>query len=256
MVTAIVNQKGGVGKSTTAVNLGTGIAGMGYRVAIIDLDPQSNTTSSLLGKPPIEGPTVYDVLDDWKNAIKALMKTEIENLYLMPSNINLAGAEIELVSAISRETRLKRAVDSIKKDFDFIFVDCPPSLGLLTLNAMAAADNLIVPIQCEYFALEGLSKLLETYEIVKENLNPTLKILGFLLTMYDTRTRLSLEVADEVRKYFGDKVFKTIIPRSVRISEAPGFSMPIQKFAPNSKGAIAYNELAKEVVERAQKSIG
>lgn len=256
MIIAIVNQKGGVGKSTTAVNLAVGIARQGFRVALIDLDPQSNTTSSLLGKPPTDGLTVYEVLEDWKQARKALIKTGIENLFLMPAKIDLAGAEVELVSAISRETRLKRGLDEIKDDFDFILIDCPPSLGLLTLNAMAAAHSLIVPIQCEYFALEGLSKLLETYELVKENLNPELNILGFLLTMYDSRTRLSHEVSEEVRKYFKEKVFKTVIPRSVRISEAPGFSKPIQEFAPNSKGAIAYNELAKEVIERAQKRTG
>lgn len=256
MVIAIVNQKGGVGKSTTAVNLGAGIARSGLTVALIDMDPQSNTTSSLIGKPPKEGLTVYEVLEDCKKVRSAILKTGIENLYLLPSNINLAGAEIELVSAISRETRLKRALEIIRKDFDFIIVDCPPSLGLLTLNAMAAADSLIVPIQCEYFALEGLSKLLETYELVKENLNPRLKILGFLLTMYDSRTRLSQDVSEEVRNYFGEKVFSTVIPRSVRISEAPGFSKPIQEFAPNSKGALAYDQLAKEVISRAKKRTG
>ena len=256
MITAIVNQKGGVGKSTTTVNLGAGLASLGKKVALVDLDPQSNTTSTLLGKPPSQLLTVYDVLDDWKKVREAFINTSIENLFLMPANIDLAGAEIELVTAISREMRLKRALEPVKSEFDFILIDCPPSLGLLTLNAMAAADNLIVPIQCEYFALEGLSKLLETYEIIRDNLNPSLTILGFLLTMYDVRTRLSAEVAEEVRKYFGDKVFNTVIPRSVRISEAPGFSKPIQEFAPNSKGAEAYNELAKEVIERAKKELG
>lgn len=256
MITAIVNQKGGVGKSTTAVNLGVGLAHLKKRVALVDMDPQSNTTSTLLGKPQANGLTVYDVLDDWKKVYEAIIRTPIENLFLLPSNIDLAGAEIELVSAISREMRLKRALEAVRNEYDFILIDCPPSLGLLTLNAMAAADNLIVPIQCEYFALEGLSKLLETYEIVRENLNPGLTIFGFLLTMYDVRTRLSAEVAEEVRKYFGEKVFKTIIPRSVRISEAPGFSKPIQEFAPNSKGAEAYNQLAREVIERVEKELG
>jgi len=256
LITAIVNQKGGVGKSTTAVNLGVGLAHLNRKVALVDMDPQSNTTSTLLGKPPADSLTVYDVLDDWKKVREAFVQTSVENLFLLPSNIDLAGAEIELVSAISREMRLKRALEAVRNEFDFILIDCPPSLGLLTLNAMAAADNLIVPIQCEYFALEGLSKLLETYEIVKENLNPGLTIFGFLLTMYDVRTRLSAEVAEEVRKYFGEKVFKTVIPRSVRISEAPGFSKPIQEFAPNSKGAEAYNQLAKEVIERAEKELG
>lgn len=256
MITAIVNQKGGVGKSTTAVNLSAGIAKLGYRVGVVDLDPQANTTITLLGRPPGDGITVYEVLENWKNVFNAFRKTEVNNLLILPSNINLAGAEIELVNAISREMRLKRALIEVRGDFDFIFIDCPPSLGLLTLNAMTAADNLIVPIQCEYFALEGLSKLLETFELVRENLNPELSIFGYLLTMFDTRTKLSSEVAEEVRKHFGEKVFKTVIPRSVRISEAPGFSKTIQEFAPNSKGAEAYDQLAKEVIHRVKEGIG
>lgn len=255
MILSIVNQKGGVGKSTTAINLGAGLAILGKEVLLVDLDPQANTTSTLFQQHIKEGPTVYSILDDWRLTPSAIFKTGFSKLKIIPSNIELAGAEIELVSAISRETRLKKALDVVKDDFDFILIDCPPSLSLLTLNALTASDGVIIPIQCEYFALEGLSKLLDTLRLVKENLNENLEIFGVLLTMYDNRTRLSAEVADEVREYFGDKVFKTVIPRSVRLSEAPGFGKPIQDYAPNSKGALAYNELAKEVIENAEKKL-
>jgi chromosome partitioning protein len=256
LILSIVNQKGGVGKSTTAINMGAGLAILGKDVLLVDLDPQSNTTSALLQRHIKDGFTVYDILDDWKLTPKAVVDTGISRLKIIPSNIELAGAEIELVSAISREMRLKKALDPIKNDFDFILIDCPPSLSLLTLNALTASDGVIIPIQCEYFALEGLSKLLDTLSLVKENLNENLEIFGVLLTMYDNRTRLSAEVAEEVREYFGDKVFKTVIPRSVRLSEAPGFGKPIQEFAPNSKGALAYNELAREVIENAKEKLG
>lgn len=256
MILSIVNQKGGVGKSTTAVNLGAGLAGLGKKVLIVDLDPQSNTTSAIMGKHVVDSITVYDILADHTKTTEALVDTGIENLSLIPSNIELAGAEVELVTAISRETRLKRALDSVKRKFEFILIDCPPSLGLLTLNALTASDAVIIPVQCEYFALEGLGKLLETIDLVRENLNPDLDIFGVLLTMYDLRTRLSAEVAEEVRKYFKEKVFKTVIPRSVRLSEAPGFGKTIQEFAPQSKGAAAYNELAKEVIKNVEKRSG
>lgn len=256
IVISVVNQKGGVGKTTTAVNLSSALALDGRRVLLIDMDPQANSTSSILGRVAEDQLTVYEVLYDRNMIDDAIRPTEINNLYLIPSGIDLAGAEIELVSAISRESRLKKALQKIKEKFDFLLIDCPPSLGLLTLNSLTASDFIIVPVQCEYFALEGLGKLIETYDLVKDNLNTELEILGVLLTMYDKRTRLSEEVAEEIRKYFGGRVFKTVIPRSVRLSEAPGFSKPIQIYAPASNGAKAYNELAKEVVEYVSKKLG
>ncbi len=256
IVISVVNQKGGVGKTTTAVNLSSALALDGRRVLLIDMDPQANSTSSILGKVTEDQLTVYEVLYDRNMIDDTIRPTEINNLYIIPSGIDLAGAEIELVSAISRENRLKKALQKIKEKFDFLLIDCPPSLGLLTLNSLTASDLIIVPVQCEYFALEGLGKLIETYDLVKDNLNPELEILGVLLTMYDKRTRLSEEVAEEIRKYFGDRVFKTVIPRSVRLSEAPGFSKPIQIYAPASSGAKAYNELAKEVVDYVSKKLG
>lgn len=249
-IISIVNQKGGVGKSTTAVNLGAALSILGKKVLIIDIDPQGNATSAIIGPEEKKKTTVYDVLVDSQKISDAIYKTEIENLSIVPANIDLAGAEIELVNTISREGRLDKALNKEKISYDFVVIDCPPSLGLLTINALTAADSLIIPIQCEYYALEGLSKLMETIRLIKVNLNSNLEIKGVLLTMFDSRTNLSSEVAEEIKNYFGKDVFKSIIPRTVRLSEAPGFGKPIQFYAPKSKGAEAYNKLAEEVINR------
>ncbi|MCG8514970.1 MAG: AAA family ATPase [Halanaerobiales bacterium] len=246
---AIVNQKGGVGKSTTAVNLGACMAEKGKSVLLIDIDPQGNATSGVgIDKSNLEH-SVYDVLIGGVAIRSVIRETNIEQLSILPANIDLAGAEIELVSMISRESRLTRIVEEIINDFDYIFYDCPPSLGLLTVNALTAANSIIVPIQCEYYALEGLGQLVKTIDLVQNNLNPDLKIEGVLLTMYDARTNLSQQVIEEVKKYFQEKVYNTIIPRNVRLSEAPSFGKPIILYDPNSKGAIAYRDLAKEVAD-------
>ena len=246
---AIVNQKGGVGKSTTAVNLGACMAEKGKSVLLIDIDPQGNATSGVgIDKSNLEH-SVYDVLIGGVAIRSVIRETNIEQLSILPANIDLAGAEIELVSIISRESRLTRIVEEIINDFDYIFYDCPPSLGLLTVNALTAANSIIVPIQCEYYALEGLGQLVKTIDLVQNNLNPDLKIEGVLLTMYDARTNLSQQVIEEVKKYFQEKVYNTIIPRNVRLSEAPSFGKPIILYDPNSKGAIAYRDLAKEVAD-------
>ena len=246
---AIVNQKGGVGKSTTAVNLGACMAEKGKSVLLIDIDPQGNATSGVgIDKSNLEH-SVYDVLIGGVAIRSVIRETNIEQLSILPANIDLAGAEIELVSMISRESCLTRIVEEIVNDFDYIFYDCPPSLGLLTVNALTAANSIIVPIQCEYYALEGLGQLVKTIDLVQNNLNPDLKIEGVLLTMYDARTNLSQQVIEEVKKYFQEKVYNTIIPRNVRLSEAPSFGKPIILYDPNSKGAIAYRDLAKEVAD-------
>lgn len=245
---AIVNQKGGVGKSTTAVNLGACIAELGRSVLLIDIDPQGNATSGVgFAKNNLEY-SIYDVLIQETAIEDVIVPTESKNFFLLPANIDLAGAEIELVSMISRENRLKRVIEGLKTDYDYILIDCPPSLGLLTLNALTAADSIIVPIQCEYYAMEGLGQLIRTIKLVQGNLNPDLRIEGVLLTMYDARTNLSQQVIDEVNNYFKEKVYKTIIPRNVRLSEAPSFGQPIINYDANSKGAIAYRALAKEVI--------
>jgi chromosome partitioning protein len=245
---AIVNQKGGVGKSTTAVNLGAGLAEKNNQVLLIDIDPQGNASSGLGIEKAEAEYTVYDLLINSEPAEQAILKTGVDKLDIIPANIELAGAEIELVSIISRESRLKRSLEQIKGNYDYIIIDCPPSLGLLTLNALTAADSVMVPIQCEYYALEGLGQLMNTIDLVRKNLNSDLRIEGVLMTMYDARTNLSEQVIAEVEEYFSELVFKTIIPRNVRLSEAPSFGKAIFDYSSTSKGAEAYRNLAEEVI--------
>ena len=249
-IISIINQKGGVGKSTTAINLAAALGEQGKQVLLVDLDPQGNTTSGLgIEKGELEN-CIYNVLLDDLPIEEVIIPDVCEGLDLVPATINLAGAEVELVSEIARENRLKDAVGTMRGRYDYIFVDCPPSLGLLTVNALVAADKLIIPIQTEFYALEGVTKLLESMKRVKNRLNPTLDIFGFLLTMYDGRTTLSRQVAAEVRNYFDRQVFETIIPRTVKLSEAPSYGIPITQYDPQGKGAKAYTELAKEVIKR------
>lgn len=247
-IIAIANQKGGVGKTTTSVNLGACLAYIGKKVLMVDIDPQGNATSGAgIEKADVEQ-CIYDVLVDDVAAREVIKPTKVENLYAIPATIQLAGAEIELVPTISREVRLKRALDEVKNEYDYILIDCPPSLGLLTINSLTAADAVLIPVQCEYYALEGLSQLLNTVRIVQKHLNNDLKIEGVLLTMLDARTNLGIQVIEEVKKYFQDKVYKTIIPRNVRLSEAPSHGEPIIIYDPKSRGAEVYLDLAKEVV--------
>ncbi|MGD0082827.1 MAG: AAA family ATPase [Acidimicrobiales bacterium] len=246
-VLAVANQKGGVGKTTTAVNLGAALADLGHRVLIVDLDPQGNASTGLGIDPRSFDCSMYDVLLHDVALDDCIEPTSIKNLFLAPSTLDLAGAEIELVPVLSREHRLRRAIDTVREDFAFIFIDCPPSLGLITLNALTAATEVLVPIQCEFYALEGVSQLARNVELVRSNLNPTLAVTTIVLTMYDARTKLSDSVVTEVRAHFGEVVCKNVIPRTVRISEAPSFGEPITTHDPTSRGAIAYRELAKEV---------
>ena len=247
-IIAIANQKGGVGKTTTAINLSAGIAYYGKSVLLVDLDPQGNATTGLgVDKRSLEISS-YDVVINEEDPVNAIIPTVQENLFLIPSSISLAGAEIELVSLMSRESRLKMALDSLKESYDYIFIDCPPALGLLTLNALTAADTVLVPIQCEFYALEGLSQLLDTVKTVQKLLNKKLTVEGVVMTMFDVRTNLSAEVVDEVRKYFGDKVYHTVIPRNIRLGEAPSYGLPIIQYDFKSKGSEAYLDLAKEVI--------
>jgi len=250
-VMAIANQKGGVGKTTTTVNLGAALASLGKRILLVDVDPQGHTGSGLGLDRRIIRKSLYDILLGDTALGDAILPTRWPLLFVVPSTVDLAGAEVELVGAISRETRLKQALKDARGEFDFILVDCPPSLGLLTVNALTAADTVLVPMQCEYYALEGLSQLMSTVHLVKTHLNPGLRIEGVVLTMFDGRTNLSIEVVDEVKRYFRDKVYRTIIPRSVRLSEAPSHGMPITAYDPRSRGAEVYLELAKEVVSSA-----
>jgi len=244
---AVANQKGGVGKTTTAVNLGASLADLGYRVLVIDLDPQGNATTGLGIDARNFDSSIYDVLLHDVPLEDCIEPTSIKNLFVAPATIHLAGAEIELVPTFSRELRLRKAIDAIRDDFHYVLIDCPPSLGLITVNGLAAADEVLVPIQCEYYALEGVGQLLRNVELVRGNLNPTLLVTTIVLTMYDARTRLADQVVEEVRSHFGSAVCTTIVPRSVRVSEAPSFGQPVTVHDPSSRGAIAYRELAKEV---------
>ena len=247
-VISVANQKGGVGKTTTTVNLGTIIAKKGKKVLLIDADPQGNASSGLGVEKEVEYST-YDILVNDTKLEDAIQDTIIKNLKVCPANMNLAGAEVELVSMMSREQRLKEKLEEIKDKFDYILIDCPPSLGLITLNAFTASDTVLIPVQCEYYALEGLGQLLNTINLVKKHLNKNIRIEGALLTMYDIRTNLSNQVVKEVKKYFGDKVYKTVIPRNVRLSEAPSYGMPITEYDPRSKGAKTYEKFTKEFLK-------
>jgi chromosome partitioning protein len=246
-ILAVANQKGGVGKTTTAVNLGAALAELGYRVLVVDLDPQGNATTGLGIDARSFESSMYDVLMRDVALEDAVEPTSMKNLFVAPATIDLAGAEIELVPSFSRELKLRKALEAVYGDFEFILIDCPPSLGLITVNGLAAAEEVLVPIQCEYYALEGLGQLLRNVHLVQANLNDKLEVSTIVLTMYDARTKLAEQVADEVRLHFGNKVCKNVIPRTVRISEAPSFGQPITVFDPTSRGAIAYRELAKEV---------
>lgn len=248
-IIAVVNQKGGVGKTTSTVNLAASVAYKGRKVLLIDIDPQGNASSGLgINKRELKTSS-YDVIINSLPIEKAIKKTEFDNLWILPSNMNLAGAELELVDMQRRESKIKNAVAPIKTDFDFIFLDCPPSLGLITLNALCAADTVLVPIQCEYYALEGLSQLMATIRQVKKRYNPLIEMEGVLLTMFDGRLNLTHQVVDELKRFFPKKVYNTVIPRNVRLSEAPSYGMPIHYYDKNSKGAAAYDALADEFLK-------
>ena len=255
-VLAIANQKGVVGKTTTAVNVGAALAELGYRVLVVDLDPQGNATTGLGINPRNLDSSIYDVIMHDAALEDCVEPTSLRGLFVAPATISLAGAEIELVPAFSRELKLRRAVEQVVDEFDFVLIDCPPSLGLLTVNGLAAASEVVVPIQCEYYALEGLGQLLRNVNLVQGHLNPRLELSAIILTMYDARTKLAEQVATEVRDHFGDKVCRHIVPRTVRLSEAPSFGQPIVVFDPTSRGAIAYRELAKEVSGGAPQRVG
>ena len=248
-VISVANQKGGVGKTTTTVNLGTLLAKKGKKILLIDADPQGNATSGLGVEKEVEFST-YDILVNETQMEEAIQETIIKNLMVCPSNMNLAGAEVELVSMMSREQRLKEKLDEIKDNFDYILIDCPPSLGLITLNAFTASDSVLIPVQCEYYALEGLGQLINTINLVRKHLNKNLAIEGALLTMYDARTNLSNQVVKEVNNYFEGKVYKTVIPRNVKLSEAPSYGLPISIYDPRSKGAKCYEKFAKELIKK------
>ena len=251
-VISIANQKGGVGKTTTAVNLSACVSTLGKKVLLLDIDPQGNSTSGLGFDKNIVEHSTYDVVVNETNIETVVLDTMLENLKLCPSNINLAGAEIEMVSMISRENKLRNALEFHKDAYDYIFIDCPPSLGLLTINALTASNAVLVPIQCEYYALEGLGQFMTTVNLIQKHLNRALTVEGVVLTMFDARTNLSIQVVDEIRKHFEDKVYSTLIPRNVKLSEAPSYGLPIIIYDPSCKGAECYMELAKEVIESSE----
>ncbi|MDD4564454.1 MAG: AAA family ATPase [Eubacteriales bacterium] len=247
---AIFNQKGGVGKTTTNINLAACLALKGKKILILDIDPQGNTTSGMgISKKGLNR-TMYEVLlSDKIEPGDAIIPTRVKNLDIIPASVQLAGAEIELVQLEGREKRLKKALNKIKSRYDYIFIDCPPSLGLLTINSLTAVDSVLIPIQCEFYALEGVSQLMSTIDLVKKNMNPKLEIQGVILSMFDGRTNLSIQVVEEVKKYFKEKVYTTVIPRNVRLAEAPSYGMPIMEYDPKSRGAEAYSEFAEEFLE-------
>lgn len=247
-IISVANQKGGVGKTTTAITLASMLAKRSKKVLLIDADPQGNATSGV-GIEKNSEKSVYELLVEETKASEIIQESSIKNLKVCPSNINLAGAEVELVSMMSREQRLKEKLEEVENEFDYVIIDCPPSLGLITLNAFTASNSVLIPIQCEYYALEGLGQLINTINLVKKHLNKNLEIEGALLTMYDIRTNLSNQVVKEVKKYFGDKVYKTVIPRNVKLSEAPSYGMPITQYDPRSKGAKSYDKFVKEFLK-------
>lgn len=249
-IISLANQKGGVGKTTTSINLAAALAQQGKRVLLVDADPQANTSSGLGVEIQHLDCTIYECLINGIDPTTAILSTNTPNLYIIPSHIDLVGAEIEMLNIDNRENILKRVLAPLRNQFDYILIDCSPSLGLITINALTASDSIIIPVQCEFFALEGIAKLLNTIKIIKSNLNPTLRIEGFLLTMYDARLRLSAQVHDEVRRHFGDLVFNTIIARNVRLSEAPSHGKTVLEYDRNSKGAKNYTNLAKELIRR------
>ncbi|NLU47158.1 MAG: ParA family protein [Syntrophomonadaceae bacterium] len=250
-VIAIANQKGGVGKTTTAINLASYIAQAGYKVLLVDIDPQGNATSGLGVQRRRLRACIYDMLINRLQPQQVINQTRVNGLHLIPATIQLAGAEVELVNQENRESALKKALEPIRDSYDYIIIDCPPSLGLLTLNALVAADSVMIPLQCEYYALEGLSQLMDTIQLVRKRLNPRLKVEGIVFTMFDGRTNLAIQVVDEVKKHFRKEVYRTVIPRNIRLSEAPSHGKPIMLYDPRSKGAEVYAELAREVLERA-----
>ena len=247
---AIFNQKGGVGKTTTNINLAASLAIKGKKVLVLDIDPQGNTTSGLgFSKKDLELTTHEILIDEDVHPAEAVLPTGLDNLFILPASVHLAGAEVELINMPGREKKLKMAIDVLKPDYDYIFVDCPPSLGFLTINSLTAVDSVLIPIQCEFYALEGVSQLMSTIEIVRANLNPDLEIEGVILSMFDGRTNLSVQVVEEVKKYFREKVYTTVIPRNVRLAEAPSHGMPVIQYDPRSTGAIAYMEFAEEFLK-------